>query len=157
MTDQELIARLGKLATNMFQSGNWGEGLDTTKAAADRIEDFRNGISFALAWASRPIPNGTFEDRFEAYEQALTTIDALLYGNGGEMKLEVGKRYVLQSGQVVGPMWKDDDNYFLADQVVEGYLPVWFENGEADFFTEREGNDPNWNVVKELDESARSL
>ena len=73
------------------------------------------------------------------------------------MKLEVGKKYVLQSGQVVGPMWKDDNNYFLADQVVEGYLPVWFENGEANFFTKREGNDPNWNVVKELDESARSL
>ena len=84
MTDQELIERLRNLATNMFQSGNWGKDLDTTKAAADRIEDFQNGISFALAWASRPIINGNLEDRFEAYEQALTTIDALLYGNRGK-------------------------------------------------------------------------
>lgn len=39
MADEELIARLRTLATNMFQSGNWGNDLDTTRAAADRIEE----------------------------------------------------------------------------------------------------------------------
>jgi len=38
MTDAELIARLRDIATNMFQSGHWGNDLDTTKDAADRIE-----------------------------------------------------------------------------------------------------------------------
>lgn len=73
MNDQELITHL---RGGPYQDMEW-----LIHDAADRIEDFRNGISFALAWASRPIVNGTFEDRFEAYEQALTTIDALLYGN----------------------------------------------------------------------------
>ena len=39
MTDEELIERLRDLATKMFQSGNWGCDLDTTKVAADRIEE----------------------------------------------------------------------------------------------------------------------
>ena len=74
------------------------------------------------------------------------------------MKLEVGKRYVLASGQVVGPMWKEvGDGLFMADQSVQGYAPVWLENGEADFFIKREGNDPDWNIVKELDESDVSV
>ena len=79
MTDQDLIEKLRlSKGINFFTQEPIFDEMKV--AAADRIEDFRNGISFALAWASRPIPNGTFEDRFEAYEQALITIDALLNG-----------------------------------------------------------------------------
>lgn len=39
MTDEELIARLRDLAIKMFQFGNWGCDLDTTKVSADRIEE----------------------------------------------------------------------------------------------------------------------
>lgn len=42
ISDATLIARLRTLATNMFQSGHWGNDLDTTKDAADRIEALIN-------------------------------------------------------------------------------------------------------------------
>jgi len=37
----DIVARLERLATKMFQSGNWGADLDTVKAAMDAIVDLR--------------------------------------------------------------------------------------------------------------------
>ena len=37
----DIVARLERLATKMFQSGNWGADLDTVKAAMDTIVDLR--------------------------------------------------------------------------------------------------------------------
>jgi len=37
----DIVARLERLATKMFQSGNWGRDLDTVKEAMDTIVDLR--------------------------------------------------------------------------------------------------------------------
>lgn len=37
----DIVARLERLATKMFQSGNWGADLDTVKDAMDTIVDLR--------------------------------------------------------------------------------------------------------------------
>lgn len=55
------------------------------------------------------------------------------------MKLEAGKKYVLKSGQVVGPMYdelQEDGETFLymSNDFVDGFSPVWKEDGKADFF-----------------------
>lgn len=73
------------------------------------------------------------------------------------MKLEAGKKYVLASGQVVGPVWdelqEDGVTYkYLSTDFVDGYMPVWNEDGSADFFVWSE-NDPAHDIVKEFDES----
>ena len=48
MTD-DLVERLRTLATKMFQSGNWGNDLDTTKDAADRIKQLTAELADAEA------------------------------------------------------------------------------------------------------------
>lgn len=73
------------------------------------------------------------------------------------MKLEVGKKYVLASGQVVGPLWdelqEDGVTYkYISRDTVDGYLPVWEEDGSADFFV-WSANDPAHDIVKEFAES----
>jgi hypothetical protein len=40
----DIVARLERLATKMFQSGNWGVDLDTVKDAMDTIVDLRADI-----------------------------------------------------------------------------------------------------------------
>ena len=40
----DIVARLERLATRMFQSGNWGADLDTVKDAMDTIVDLRADI-----------------------------------------------------------------------------------------------------------------
>ena len=44
----DIVARLERLATKMFQSGNWGADLDTVKAAMDTIVDLRIDLEVAL-------------------------------------------------------------------------------------------------------------
>lgn len=68
------------------------------------------------------------------------------------MKLEVGKYYVLASGQVVGPLFVDSLGAYMSHDNVDGYMPVWKEDGSADFFKWSE-NYPEHNIVKEFDES----
>jgi len=65
------------------------------------------------------------------------------------MKLEAGKKYVLKSGQVVGPVWKDDDGIYMSEDNVEGYLPMWLEDGKADFFSNPENNYPEHDILAE--------
>lgn len=43
----DIVARLERLATKMFQSGNWGVDLDTVKAAMDTIVDLRVELHIA--------------------------------------------------------------------------------------------------------------
>lgn len=72
------------------------------------------------------------------------------------MKLEVGKKYVLASGQVVGPLWCEEDekgNIYMSGDAVGGFHPMWTEDGKADFFTRKEHNFPQHDIVKEFDES----
>jgi hypothetical protein len=80
------------------------------------------------------------------------------------MKLEAGKKYVLKSGQVVGPMYdelQEDGETFLymSNNLVDGYLPMWFEDGKADFFSNPKNNYPEHDILGEyvelekLDES----
>lgn len=69
------------------------------------------------------------------------------------MKLEVGKKYVLVSGQVVGPLWDElqDDGVtykYMSRDPVDGYLPVWEEDGSADFFVWSE-NYPEHDILAE--------
>lgn len=68
------------------------------------------------------------------------------------MKLEVGKVYVTQGGHVVGPLWSepDDESIFYADQTVDQFLPMWKEDGKADFFYNPEDNFPAHDIVKEF-------
>lgn len=40
----DIVARLERLATKMFQSGNWGADLDTVKDAMDTIVDLRADV-----------------------------------------------------------------------------------------------------------------
>ena len=49
MTDNgdDIVARLERLATKMFQSGNWGADLDMVKAAMDTIVDLRVELHIA--------------------------------------------------------------------------------------------------------------
>ena len=71
------------------------------------------------------------------------------------MKLEVGKKYVLASGQVVGPLFDEvgkKETVYMSNDMVDGYMPVWKEDGSADFFQWFE-NEPEHNIVKEFDES----
>lgn len=68
------------------------------------------------------------------------------------MKLEVGKKYVLASGQVVGPLWVDEVGAYMSNDIVDVFVPVWKEDGSADFFMWSE-NYPAHNIVKEFDES----
>lgn len=71
------------------------------------------------------------------------------------MKLEVGKYYVLASGQVVGPLFDEvgkKETVYMSNDMVDGYMPVWKEDGSADFFVWFE-NEPAHNIVKEFDES----
>ncbi len=65
------------------------------------------------------------------------------------MKLETGKKYVLVSGQVVGPIWYDGEGIYMSNDHVDGFLPMWFENGKADFFSNPEDNFPKHNVFAE--------
>lgn len=46
-TGDDIVARLERLATKMFQSGNWGVDLDTVKAAMDTIVDLRVELHIA--------------------------------------------------------------------------------------------------------------
>ena len=46
----DIVAQLKNLATKMFQTGNWGEDLETIKAAMDTIVDLR-----ALAAIEEPV------------------------------------------------------------------------------------------------------
>jgi hypothetical protein len=41
------------------------------------------------------------------------------------MKLEVGKKYVLKSGQVVGPLYDDGDGIFVCGDSVGNFFPMW--------------------------------
>ena len=71
------------------------------------------------------------------------------------MKLEVGKYYVLASGQIVGPMFDEVNEWetlYMSNDNVDGFMPVWNEDGSADFFVWSENN-PAHNIVKEFDES----
>jgi len=71
------------------------------------------------------------------------------------MKLEVGKYYVLASGQVVGPMFDEVNEWetlYMSNDNVDGFMPVWKEDGSANFFVWSE-NYPEHNIVKEFDES----
>lgn len=71
------------------------------------------------------------------------------------MKLEVGKKYVLASGQVVGPLFDEigkKETVYMSNDMVDGYMPVWKEDGSADFFQWFE-NDPAHDIVKEFAES----
>ena len=68
------------------------------------------------------------------------------------MKLEVGKYYVLKSGQIVGPMYyvgDDSDGFFESHDMVDRFYPMWKENGKADFFTNPENNYPEHDVLGE--------
>lgn len=68
------------------------------------------------------------------------------------MKLEAGKKYVLASGQVVGPLFVDSLDAYMSHDNVDGCMPIWKEDGSADFFMWSE-NYPEHNIVKEFDES----
>jgi len=71
------------------------------------------------------------------------------------MKLEVGKYYVLASGQVVGPLFDEvgeSKTVYMSNDNVDCFMPVWKEDGSADFFVWSENN-PAHNIVKEFDES----
>ena len=65
------------------------------------------------------------------------------------MKPEAGKKYVLKSGQVVGPLWRDEGGVYMSNDFVGGFLPMWKEDGEADFFTKQEDNYPEHSVLAE--------
>jgi hypothetical protein len=65
------------------------------------------------------------------------------------MKLEVGKKYVLKSGQVVGPMYDDGDGIFACDGLIDKFYPMWKEDGKADFFTNPKNNYPEHDVLGE--------
>lgn len=70
-----------------------------------------------------------------------------------EMKLEAGKYYVLKSGQVVGPMFEEvgeEETLYMSNDIVDGYLPVWKEDGSADFFMYSK-NYPDHNVQEEYE------
>ena len=75
------------------------------------------------------------------------------------MELQVGRKYRLASGQVVGPMEqvieKTGEIKFVSCDFVEGYMPIWKKTGLPDFFLySHDQNKPEWTVVKEvLDES----
>ena len=72
------------------------------------------------------------------------------------MKLEVGKKYVLRSGQVVGPLYSEvsqGETRFMSDDRVDIYFPIWLEDGTADFFANPKDNCRDHDIVKELDES----
>lgn len=72
------------------------------------------------------------------------------------MKLEVGKYYVLASGQVVGPLRCEDSeegNIYSCSGYVDYFFPMWTEDGKADFFSRKEDNYPEHDIVKEFDES----
>jgi hypothetical protein len=43
----DIVARLERLATKMFQSGKWGADLDTVKDAMDTIVDLRVELHIA--------------------------------------------------------------------------------------------------------------
>ena len=43
----DIVARLERLATKMFQSGNWGADLETVKDAMDTIVDLRVDLEVA--------------------------------------------------------------------------------------------------------------
>ena len=43
----DIVARLERLATKMFQSGNWGRELETVKDAMDTIVDLRVALHIA--------------------------------------------------------------------------------------------------------------
>lgn len=43
----DIVARLERLATKMFQSGNWGADLDTVKDAMSTIVDLRVELHIA--------------------------------------------------------------------------------------------------------------
>lgn len=45
------------------------------------------------------------------------------------MKLEAGKKYVLVSGQVVGPVWDIGDGTFKAMDRVDGFRPCGIQMG----------------------------
>jgi len=69
------------------------------------------------------------------------------------MKLEAGKKYVLVSGQVVGPLWDElqDDGVtykYMSRDTVDDYLPVWEEDGSADFFVWSKNN-PEHDILAE--------
>lgn len=73
------------------------------------------------------------------------------------MKLEAGKKYVLASGQVVGPLFdelqEDGETYlYMSFDNVDNYMPIWKEDGKADFFVWSD-NFPEHDIVKEFDES----
>jgi hypothetical protein len=65
------------------------------------------------------------------------------------MKLEAGKKYVLKSGQVVGPMYDDGDGIFACGGLIDFFFPMWKEDGKADFFTDPEDNYPEHDVLGE--------
>lgn len=73
------------------------------------------------------------------------------------MKLEAGKKYVLVSGQVVGPVWDIGDGTFKAMDRVDGFSPMWYSDGTPDFFFNPADNYPSHRVVKEFDESVKTL
>ena len=67
------------------------------------------------------------------------------------MKLEVGKYYVLVSGQIVGPMFAEvgeEETVYMSNDVVDCFMPVWKEDGKADFFVYSE-NYPEHDVLSE--------
>ncbi len=66
------------------------------------------------------------------------------------MKLEVGKKYVLKSGQIVGPVHDDGDGIFVCGDIVDKFYPMWKEDGKADFFTNPENNYPEHDIVAEF-------
>jgi len=66
------------------------------------------------------------------------------------MKLEVGKHYVLKSGQIVGPLYDMEDGIFGSSDYVDRFLPMWTEDGKADFFTNPENNYPEHDIVAEF-------
>lgn len=75
-------------------------------------------------------------------------------------KLEDGKTYLTRDGRVVGPLWSEPDGEgartFFSEQPLDGFMTVWEEDGTAAFFISYE-SDPAWDLVKELDESVKTV
>ena len=71
--------------------------------------------------------------------------------------IEAGKRYRLRNGHVTGVMMertslKPDPDRFHTDEAVEGFAPMWREDGKSTFFRNRGDSTEEYYIVEEFTE-----
>jgi hypothetical protein len=89
----DIVARLERLATKMFQSGDWGADLETVKAAMDTIVDLRVDLHRATEEAEL---EAKLAKAMEALDAVMQHDASFFYGPSAEKNMRASWRGVMR-------------------------------------------------------------